>query len=146
MSNKAKTWSLLARRVQTRVSAALAEVLKAGGRLAELQKSARRLAELHADYLARLSALQDERHTMSENMNYRRYIAHVTELQARLALQLEAARATLMHAKQLHQGLEVERNKLTGLAERALAAERRRQSALEQTRLDALAIARFNLR
>ncbi len=146
MSNKAKIWSLLARRVQVRASAALAEVLKAGARLAEIEKSARRLADLHADYRARLSVLQDERHTMSENMNYRRYIVHVAELQARLALQLEAARETLMHAKQLHQALEVERNKLTGLAERALEAERRRQSAVEQMRLDALAIARYNLR
>ncbi len=145
MSNKAKTWSLLARRVRTRASAALAEVLKASERRAELQKSSQRLNVLHADYLARLDALQDERHSMIENMNYRSYIAYVAELQARLALQLEAARETLMHAKQLHQALEAERNKMTQLAESALETERRRRSAAEQTKMDALAITRFNL-
>jgi flagellar export protein FliJ len=146
MGNKVKTWSMLAKRMQMRASEGLADALKAGDRLAALQRSEVRLNELRADYVARLVVVEGGRHTMSENMNCRRYIAHVDELRGRLAGQLVAAQEELAHAKQVHQRLEVECAKLTQLAERALEAERCRLRAGEQARLDALAITRFNLR
>ena len=66
--NRIQIWNLLAQRARARANDALTLLRKARQRIESLEKSAVRLDELHADYLARLQAIQGQPHSISENM------------------------------------------------------------------------------
>jgi hypothetical protein len=144
--NRLQIWNLLAKRAQSRANDALSPVNKARQRLESLEKSAVRLNELHAEYLARLQAVEGQLHTMSENMICRRYIAHVEDLKAKLSETLAVAQEELLQARLKHQALEAERVKMTHLATNAVKSDYRKKVAKEQSEMEKLAITRFNLR
>ena len=144
--NRIQIWNLLAQRARARANDALTLLRKARQRIESLEKSAVRLDELHADYLARLQVIQGQPHGISENMNCRRYLAHVEDLKHKLSQTRAVAEDELRKIDQTHRELEADRVKMKHLADNAEKAERRKMATHDQAQLEKLAIARFNLR
>ncbi len=145
MAVKNNTWLILEKRAQRRVASAMADVLKAGESVTGLEGSEARMNQLISEYRSKLAAVESGTHSIGDNMNCRRYIAHIEEVKERLNASLVAAREKLAAAKYAHRMLEAERAKMAGLADRAKTAEERGRALRDQKGLDSLAIARFNL-
>lgn len=143
--NKIQTWNLLAKKAQTRANDALSVVAAARNRVDALDKSVCRLNDLHLEYVGRLQTVEEQSHSMRENMNCRSYIAHLGDLKQKLVQTQAKVQEELLRAHCQHQELELVRVKFERLAESAGKAEFRKKALLEQVQMERLAIARFNL-
>jgi len=146
MTVKNTTWNLLEKRAQDRVEVAMAESSAAAQAISGLECSQSRLNKLLSEYLSRLETVENDVHSIGDNMNCRRYIAHIEEVKRKLDFSLHAARERHAAAIRTQRKLVAEREKMAGMADRAKKAEERGRAIQDQKRLDNLALAQYNLR
>lgn len=135
----------MAKKTGARANDAMSLVAVAKDRVDALGKNVMRLDELHLEYVGRLQTVEEQPHSMSDNMNCRNYIAHLGDLKKKLVQAQTTAQEELLRAHCKHQELELERIKFERLAESAGKAELRKKTLQEQVQMERLAISRFNL-
>ena len=135
----------MAKKTGARANDAMSLVAVAKDRVDALGKNVMRLDELHLEYVGRLQTVEEQSHSMRENMNCRSYIAHLGDLKQKLVQTQTKVQEELLRAHCQHQELELVRVKFERLAESAGKAEFRKKALLEQVQMERLAISRFNL-
>ncbi len=109
-------------------------------RVAKLEQSLAHLDQLRDDYIARYNEAQKEAHSISDTINYRKFLEHLRGLRGRVEGQLQDANLRLADAKaELVKALR-EQAKMDAMVERdernqALAVAKQEQRAMDEAGL-----------